>query len=128
MTRPLPRGGTLLLAPIAGTAIANNYALQPELTTAAADLGVPLAVIGLVPTAALAGRMTGFALLLPLTDQLAPHRLVGVRLTVLAGALTLAAATSGATVLPAATPRQGAGGRASPRWPPACRPASCSAV
>ncbi|WP_329112342.1 hypothetical protein [Streptomyces sp. NBC_01353] len=48
---------------MAGTAIANNYALQPALTTVAADLDVPLSVIGLVPTAALAGCMTGFALL-----------------------------------------------------------------
>ncbi|MEU4928707.1 MFS transporter [Streptomyces yokosukanensis] len=99
MTRPLPRGGTLLLASIAGTAIANNYALQPELTTVAADLDVPLSVIGLVPTAALAGCTTGFALLLPLTDRLAPNRLVGVQLAALAGALALAAAASGATVL-----------------------------
>ena len=59
----LPRGGTFLLACIAGTAIANNYAIQPALTDVAADIGVPLSVIGLVPTAALAGCMTGFALL-----------------------------------------------------------------
>ncbi|QHA08792.1 hypothetical protein GQF42_41015 [Streptomyces broussonetiae] len=63
MTRPLPRGDTLLLASIAGSAIANNYAIQPELTSVAADLGVPLGVIGLVPTAALAGSMTVFGLL-----------------------------------------------------------------
>ncbi|OIK03755.1 MFS transporter [Streptomyces monashensis] len=102
MTRPLPRGGTLLLASIAGTAIANNYAIQTELTTVAADLGVPLAVIGLVPTAALTGCMTGFALLLPLTDRLAPNRLVGIQLTALAAALALAAAAPGAGVLLAA--------------------------
>ncbi|WEO93523.1 MFS transporter [Streptomyces sp. FXJ1.172] len=102
MTHPLPRGGTLLLASIAGTAIANNYAIQPELTTVAADLGVPLAVAGLVPTAALAGCMTGFALLLPLTDHLAPNRLIGVQLTALAAALALAAAAPGAGVLLAA--------------------------
>ncbi|WP_369386759.1 MFS transporter [Streptomyces sp. CG1] len=102
MTRPLPRGGTLLLAFMAGTAIANNYAIQPELTTVAADLHVPLAVIGLVPTAALVGSMTGFALLLPLTDHLAPNRLVGLQLTALAAALALAAAASGAGLLLAA--------------------------
>lgn len=102
MTRPLPRGGTLLLASIAGTAIANNYAIQPELTTVAADLDVPLGVIGLVPTAALTGCMTGFALLLPLTDHVAPNRLVGAQLTALAAALALAAAAPGAGVLLAA--------------------------
>ncbi|WBO61927.1 MFS transporter [Streptomyces camelliae] len=102
MTRPLPRGGTFLLASIAGTAIANNYTIQPELTAVAADLGVPLAVIGLVPTAALTGCMAGFALLLPLTDHLAPHRLVGAQLTALAAALALAAAAPGAGVLLAA--------------------------
>ncbi|MGW1289325.1 MFS transporter [Streptomyces sp. NPDC002586] len=102
MTRPLPRGGTLLLAFIAGTAIANNYAIQPELTAVAADLNVPLSVIGLVPSAALVGCMTGFALLLPLTDRLAPNRLVGVQLTALAAALALAAAAPGAGLLLAA--------------------------
>ncbi|MQY34519.1 Inner membrane transport protein YnfM [Streptomyces sp. RB17] len=102
MTRPLPRGGILLLASIAGTAIANNYAVQPALVAVAAELGVPLSVIGLVPTAALAGCMTGFALLLPLADHLAPNRLVAVQLTALAAALTLAATAPGAAVLLAA--------------------------
>ncbi|MDT0467361.1 MFS transporter [Streptomyces gibsoniae] len=102
MTRPLPRGGAFLLACIAGTAIANNYAVQPALTTVAADIGVPDSVIGLVPTAALAGCMTGFALLLPLTDRLAPNRLVAAQLTALTAALTLAAAATGASVLLAA--------------------------
>ncbi|MER6080023.1 MFS transporter [Streptomyces sp. NPDC001833] len=91
MSRPLPRGGTFLLAATAGTAIANNYAVQPALTAVATDLDVPLSVIGLVPTAALAGCMTGFALLLPLTDHLAPNRLVAAQLTALAAALGLAA-------------------------------------
>lgn len=102
MTRSLPRGGTLLLAVTAGTAIANNYAVQPALTTVAADLNAPLSVIGLVPTAALAGCMTGFALLLPLTDHVAPHRLVSAQLTALAAALTLAAAARGTLALLAA--------------------------
>ncbi|MGW1814555.1 MFS transporter [Streptomyces sp. NPDC002125] len=102
MTRPLPRGGTFLLACVAGTAIANNYAIQPALTAVAADLDVPLSVIGLVPTTALAGCMAGFALLLPLTDHVAPHRLVATQLTALAAALTLAASATGAAVLLAA--------------------------
>ncbi|MFG2957796.1 MFS transporter [Streptomyces sp. NPDC048291] len=102
MSRTPPRGGTLLLAAIAGTAIANNYAVQPALTAVAADLDVPLPVIGLVPTAALAGCMTGFALLLPLTDHLAPNRLVAAQLTALAAALALAATARDAFVLLAA--------------------------
>ncbi|MHC3470746.1 MFS transporter [Streptomyces sp. 7R007] len=99
MTQPLPRGGTFLLAAIAGTAIANNYAIQPALTHVAADLDVPLSAIGLVPTAALTGCMTGFAFLLPLTDHLAPHRLVTAQLTLLAAALVLAAAAPGPALL-----------------------------
>ncbi|MFK4105762.1 MFS transporter [Streptomyces sp. NPDC019531] len=99
MTRPLPRGGTFLLAAIAGTAIANNYAIQPALTSVAADLDVPLPLIDLVPTAALTGCMTGFALLLPLTDHLAPNRLVTAQLTALAAGLVLAAAAPDAGVL-----------------------------
>ncbi|MFH8800818.1 MFS transporter [Streptomyces sp. NPDC017936] len=102
MTRPLTPAGTFLLACTAGTAIANNYAVQPALSAVAADLGVPLSVIGLVPTAALAGCMTGFALLLPLTDHLAPNRLVAAQLTALAAALALAAAAPGPGVLLAA--------------------------
>ncbi|GGN64067.1 MFS transporter [Actinoplanes lobatus] len=92
----------LLLATIAGTAIANNYAIQPALATVAADLGAGLTLIGLVPTAALAGCMAGFALLLPLTDRIAPDRLVAAQLAVLATALTVAAISSHPAVLPAA--------------------------
>ncbi|MGY4978463.1 MFS transporter [Streptomyces sp. 900105755] len=102
MSPPLPRGGTFLLAVTAGTAIANNYAVQPALTAVATDLDVPLSTIGLVPTAALAGCMTGFALLLPLTDHLAPNRLVAAQLTALAAALALAATAHHASVLLAA--------------------------
>ncbi|MFG2743963.1 MFS transporter [Streptomyces chartreusis] len=95
MSQALPRGGTFLLACIAGTAIANNYAIQPALTAVAADLDVPASVIGLVPTAALVGCMFGFAFLLPLTDHLAPGRLVTAQLGTLAAALVLAAAATG---------------------------------
>ncbi|MEU8651564.1 MFS transporter [Streptomyces sp. NPDC048737] len=98
----LPRYGTLLLAGTAATAIANNYVLQPSLTDVAADLGLSPATAGLVPTATLVGCTTGFALLLPLTDRIAPHRLVGVQLCALAGALVLAAAAPNAPVLLAA--------------------------
>ncbi|WP_426570169.1 MFS transporter [Streptomyces canus] len=102
MTRPLSRGGTFLLASMAGTAIANNYAIQPALTAVAVELGVPLSVVGLVPTAALVGCMIGFALLLPLTDHIAPNRLVAAQLTTLAAALGVAATAPGAMVLLAA--------------------------
>ncbi|MGW6793450.1 MFS transporter [Streptomyces chartreusis] len=102
MSHALPRGGTFLLACIAGTAIANNYAIQPALTSVAADLDVPTPVIGLVPTAALVGCMLGFAFLLPLTDHLAPGRLVTAQLGALAAALVLAAAATGPVPLLAA--------------------------
>ncbi|MFF5492191.1 MFS transporter [Streptomyces aquilus] len=93
------RGRTALLAATAGTAIANNYAVQPALTDIAAEFDVPLQVIGLVPTAALLGCMTGFVLLLPLADRLPPNRLMARQLTALAAALGLAAAAPGAAVL-----------------------------
>ncbi|MFJ4645296.1 MFS transporter [Streptomyces bobili] len=95
----LPRYGTLLLACVAATAIASNYALQPVLTDVADDLGLSATTTGLIPTAILVGCTAGFALLLPLTDRIAPHRLVGVQLCVLAAALTLAAAAPNAPVL-----------------------------
>ncbi|MFF2214353.1 MFS transporter [Streptomyces antibioticus] len=96
------RGRTLLLAAVAGTAVANNYAVQPALTDVADQLGVPSSVIGLVPTAALVGCTAGFALLLPLVDRVAPRRLIAGQLAVLAGALVLAASAPGAGVLLAA--------------------------
>ncbi|WP_432196860.1 MFS transporter [Streptomyces sp. bgisy027] len=102
MSQVLPRGGTVLLACIAGTAIANNYAIQPALTAVAADLDVPASVIGLVPTAALVGCMFGFAFLLPLTDRFAPGRLVTAQLGTLAAALVLAASATGPVPLLAA--------------------------
>ncbi|WP_435208374.1 MFS transporter [Streptomyces sp. bgisy034] len=102
MSQVLPRGGTVLLACIAGTAIANNYAIQPALTAVAADLDVPASVIGLVPTAALVGCMFGFAFLLPLTDHFAPGRLVTAQLGALAAALVLAASATGPVPLLAA--------------------------
>ncbi|MEV0179999.1 MFS transporter [Streptomyces sp. NPDC050625] len=92
-------GGTFFLACTAGTAIANNYAIQPALTDVAARLGVPLSVIGLVPTAALTGCVVGFALLLPLTDRVAPNRLIAGQLLCLAAALALAASAHSAGVL-----------------------------
>ncbi|MET7366239.1 MFS transporter [Streptomyces sp. NPDC005566] len=98
----MSRGRTFLLAAIAGTAIANNYAIQPALTDVAARLGVPLSVIGLVPTAALIGCTSGFALLLPLADRLAPNRLIAGQLTALAAALVAAATATGAGGLLAA--------------------------
>ncbi|MGW5638405.1 MFS transporter [Streptomyces sp. NPDC003832] len=102
MTRTPRRGTTALLAVMAGTAIADNYALQPALTVVAADLDVPVSAISLVPSAALAGSMTGFALLLPLADRIAPHRLAAAHFTALAAALVLAATASDAAVLVAA--------------------------
>lgn len=98
----MSRGRTFLLAAIAGTAIANNYAIQPALTDVAARFDAPLSVIGLVPTAALIGCTSGFALLLPLADRLAPNRLIAGQLTALAAALVVAATATGAGVLLAA--------------------------
>ncbi|GAB7106512.1 MFS transporter [Streptomyces phaeofaciens JCM 4814] len=99
MRRAAGRGRTFLLAAVAGTAIANNYAIQPALTDVAGQLGVSPSVIGLVPSAALIGCTAGFALLLPLVDQVAPHRLISGQLGVLAAALVLAATAPGAAVL-----------------------------
>ncbi|MCZ0991303.1 hypothetical protein O1M54_47700 [Streptomyces diastatochromogenes] len=144
MTRPLPRGGTFLLAAIAGTAISNNYAIQPALTAVAADLGVPLSVIGLVPTAALAGCMTGFALLLPspttsLRTAWSPHTSLLLAATSPSPRPHPARSrswppTCSSAPPPASRPSRQHRGRAahpgtaepaSPPWPPVCRPASC---
>ncbi|SBT90159.1 hypothetical protein GA0115233_10161, partial [Streptomyces sp. DI166] len=100
--RPARRGATALLAVLAGTAIADNYTLQPALAVVAADLDVPLSAISLVPSAALAGSMTGFALLLPLADRVAPARLVAAHFAALAAGLVLAATATDAAVLIAA--------------------------
>ncbi|CCK25595.1 major facilitator transporter [Streptomyces davaonensis JCM 4913] len=102
MTHIPRKGATALLAAMAGTAIADNYTLQPALTVVAADLDVPLSAISLVPSAALAGSMAGFALLLPLADRVAPARLVAAHFAALAVGLVLAATATDAAVLVAA--------------------------
>ncbi|WP_432031419.1 MFS transporter [Streptomyces antibioticus] len=130
------RGRTLLLAAVAGTAIANNYVVQPALTDVADQLGVPSSVIGLVPTAALVGCTAGFALLLPLVDRVAPRRLIAGQLAVLAAALVLAASAPGAGVLLAAHLVVGAtagvgaqaGGIAGRRAPPGRRATAVDTV
>ncbi|MEV5612486.1 MFS transporter [Streptomyces sp. NPDC052225] len=95
----LPRGGVALLACTAGIALANNYAIQPALADVARDTGTRAAAIGLVTTAALAGCIAGFALLLPLADRAAPRRLVTGQLALLASGLILAAVAPGLGVL-----------------------------
>ncbi|MGY0022227.1 MFS transporter [Streptomyces sp. YJ-C3] len=91
----LRRGGVALLACTAGIALANNYAVQPALGDVARDTGTSVAAVGLVTTAALAGCIAGFALLLPLADRTAPRRLVTGQLALLAAGLLLASAADG---------------------------------
>ncbi|MFJ9037579.1 MFS transporter [Streptomyces sp. NPDC102406] len=95
----LRRGGVGLLACTAGTALANNYAVQPALGDVARSTGTSTAAIGLVTTAALAGCIAGFAFLLPLADRTAPRRLVTAQLLLLATGLVLAAAAHGLGLL-----------------------------
>ncbi|MFI6873461.1 MFS transporter [Streptomyces sp. NPDC050400] len=107
MNRRRARAG--LLACIAGTALANNYAVQPALGDVARDTGTTAAAIGLVTTAALAGCIAGFAFLLPLADRAAPRRLVTGQLLLLATGLLLASLAQDLGVLLVAYVIVGAG-------------------
>ncbi|MET9494217.1 MFS transporter [Streptomyces sp. NPDC006552] len=95
----LRRGAVGILACTAGTALANNYAVQPALGDVARSTGTSAAAIGLVTTAALTGCIAGFAFLLPLADRAAPRRLVAGQLLLLTAGLGLAASARGPVLL-----------------------------
>jgi predicted MFS family arabinose efflux permease len=80
-----------VLSVAAGSAIANNYAMQPALSLIAAEFGVPVAAMTALASAAIIGYLLGLVLLVPLTDKLSPRVLIPGQLFALACALLLAA-------------------------------------
>ncbi|AYR24572.1 MFS transporter [Herbaspirillum rubrisubalbicans] len=88
-----------VLSVAAGSAIANNYAMQPALSLIAADFGVPVAPMTALASAAIIGYLLGLVLLVPLTDKLSPRVLIPGQLFALACALLLAAWAASPEVL-----------------------------
>jgi len=80
-----------MLSVAAGSAIANNYAMQPALSVIAADFGVGLAPMTAVISGAIIGYLIGLVLLVPLADRLSPRALIPGQFFALALSLALAA-------------------------------------
>ncbi len=97
--RPLSAGVVVLLAIIAGGAIANNYAIQPSLGAIAQDLGTGLSTISLTVSGIMVGYLLGLALLVPLADRISPRWLIPGQLTALAASLAAASAAPSTGVL-----------------------------
>lgn len=97
--RPLSAGVVVLLAIIAGGAIANNYAIQPSLSAIAQDFGTTPSAISLTVSAIMFGYLAGLALLVPLADRVDPRGLISGQLVALATALTAASAAPNAGLL-----------------------------
>lgn len=95
----LSGGAVAMLSVAAGGAIANNYAIQPALSTIAADFGVAVAPITVVASGAMVGYLLGLVLLVPLVDKLSPRALIPGQIFALACALVLAASAPGPEVL-----------------------------
>jgi len=80
-----------VLSVAAGSAIANNYAMQPALSVIAADFGAGMALMTAVISGAILGYLIGLVLLVPLVDRLSARALIPGQIFVLACALVLAA-------------------------------------
>lgn len=81
----------LVLSVAAGSAIANNYAMQPALSVIAADFGVGLAPMTAVISGAIIGYLIGLVLLVPLADRLSRRVLIPGQFFALALSSALAA-------------------------------------
>ncbi len=95
----LSTGTVLLFAVACGVSAANLYYAQPLLPSMAKSLHIAAASAALVVTGAQVGYGVGLALLVPLGDLLVRRRLVPTVLVVAGGALFVASAAPGATVL-----------------------------
>ncbi|MGO4716939.1 MFS transporter [Bradyrhizobium sp. 2TAF24] len=101
---PAPRheaitpGLTFLLALACGLVAANIYYAQPLIEPISTELGLPLAVAGLIVTMTQIGYVTGLLLLVPLGDLIENRRLICTVIGV--GALALVAAACSTRPLP----------------------------
>jgi len=84
----------LLLAIVAGTAMASNYVLQPVLPAVARSFPASPWITSLAAGAGPLGYMLGLVLLVPLGDGLSIKTLVALQAIALAAMLTLAAVTT----------------------------------
>ncbi|UAK25595.1 MFS transporter [Sphingomonas nostoxanthinifaciens] len=84
----------LLLAILAGTAMASNYVLQPVLPEVARSFPASPWITSLAAGAGPLGYMLGLVLLVPLGDGLSIRTLVAVQAVALAAVLALAAVTT----------------------------------
>ncbi|PZU56708.1 MAG: hypothetical protein DI547_15725 [Sphingobium sp.] len=84
----------LLLAIVAGTAMASNYVLQPVLPAVARSFPASPWITSLAAGAGPLGYMLGLVLLVPLGDGLPVRTLVAVQAAALAALLVLAAVTT----------------------------------
>ena len=100
--RPLSNGLVLLMAVVAGAAVANIYYAQPLLSTIAHDFSVSDGTAGLIVTASQVGYAAGLVLLVPLGDLLERRRLITRIMLVTALALAATAASPSFTLLAAA--------------------------
>jgi predicted MFS family arabinose efflux permease len=94
---------TLLLAGIAGLAVATLYYTQPMLALMGTSLGASTAAIGLVPMLTQLGYAAGLLFLAPLGDRIDRRRIIVIKAVVLTGALAIGAAAPGIDLLLAAS-------------------------
>jgi predicted MFS family arabinose efflux permease len=91
-TPVLTRGGTVLLAVIAGVAVANLYYVQPLLATLAGDFHVGSGRASLLVTATQVGFVAGLTLFGPIGDRTSRRTLLTILLTAGAAVCGLTAA------------------------------------
>src|SRR5450830_2116923 len=95
----LPASLMWLLAAGAGFGVASIYYSQPMLGVLGADIGASDRAVGMVPMATQLGYALGILLLAPLGDRFDRRRIILIKAAVLTGALLLAGASSGITML-----------------------------
>ncbi|VTU19436.1 Inner membrane transport protein YnfM [Variovorax sp. PBL-H6] len=89
VAKALPASLLLLLAAMAGLAVASLYYSQPMLGVLAAEIGASDRAIGLVPTLTQLGYALGIGLLAPLGDRYDRRRIILIKAGVLGAALLM---------------------------------------
>lgn len=95
----LSRTAVVVLAVVAGAAIANDYTLQPAVGAIAVSLGTTTTHTAQAVSAAFAGYLAGLVFLVPLADRISARTLLGAQLAALSGCLALAAASPSPVML-----------------------------